>query len=108
AEKPAKLSEEDLSTKASNDPNFPREKLAIDVVNAPYAKEIDDLTQLKGIGDYTALKLNAIGIQNFRQISNLTDEDIKKVNKAIKFFPGRIARDKWVEQAKEKLKDQHD
>lgn len=97
--------EEDLATKAANDPNFPREKLDIEVVNADYAKEIDDLTQLKGIGEYTALKLNAVGIQNLKQISNLTEEDIKKVNTAIKFFPGRIKRDKWVNQAKEILKN---
>ena len=92
-----------LADKAANDPNFPKEKLDIDVVHASFATEIDDLTQIKGIGDYTALKLNAIGIQNFKQISQLSDEDIKKVNTAIKFFPGRIKRDGWVEQATQLL-----
>lgn len=60
----------------------------------------DDLKRVKGIGEFVEKKLNALGIYHFKQLAKLTDEDMDKVNDAIEFFPGRIKRDKWVEQAK--------
>lgn len=63
-------------------------------------KEKDDLKLISGIGPYIERKLNALGIYTFRQIANFTPEDIAKVTEAIEFFPGRIIRDNWVEQAK--------
>lgn len=62
----------------------------------------DDLKLIKGIGKFIEEKLNALGIYTFKQIANFTEEDEEIVNKAIEFFPGRIKRDKWKEQA-EKL-----
>lgn len=67
-------------------------------------KNKDDLKLLKGIGKGIEKKLNSIGIYNFIQISNLTASDIKLITDLIKFFPGRIERDNWVEQAKKLLK----
>lgn len=60
----------------------------------------DDLKKVKGIGEFVEKKLNALGIFNFKQLAKLTDSDMDNVNDAIEFFPGRIKRDKWVEQAK--------
>lgn len=59
----------------------------------------DDLLIIKGIGPFIEKKLHSIGIYTFRQIANFTPEDEEKVNEVIEFFPGRIRREKWVEQA---------
>lgn len=62
--------------------------------------EKDDLKLISGIGPFIEKKLNAIGIYTFSQISKFSSQDIEDVTEAIKFFPGRIARDNWVDQAK--------
>lgn len=64
------------------------------------AHDKDDLQQIKGVGPFIEQKLNALGIYTFAQLSNFNQEDENKVNEAIEFFPGRIRRDAWVEQAK--------
>lgn len=63
--------------------------------------EKDDLMMISGIGPFIAQRLNALDIYTFEQISHFTKKDIKDVNKAIEYFPGRIERDEWVAQAKE-------
>jgi predicted flap endonuclease-1-like 5' DNA nuclease len=61
--------------------------------------EKDDLKIINGIGPGIESKLNKAGIFSFRQISELTEEKIQQVASIIEFFPGRITRDRWVEQA---------
>ena len=61
---------------------------------------LDDLKRIKGIGPFIEKKVHALGIKTFEQISYLTSEDVDKVTDAIKFFPGRIVRDNWIDQAK--------
>jgi predicted flap endonuclease-1-like 5' DNA nuclease len=63
--------------------------------------EKDDLKKISGIGPFLEEKLNMLDIYTFRQISSFSKNDIGTVNEAIEFFPGRIVRDQWVEQAKE-------
>lgn len=63
------------------------------------ADEKDDLKIINGIGPGIEKKLNTLGVYSFRQISELTEESIKQLTESIKFFPGRIDRDRWVEQA---------
>jgi predicted flap endonuclease-1-like 5' DNA nuclease len=65
------------------------------------ADDKDDLTQLKGIGEFIETKLNDLGIYTFTQIANFDDAMIANVTHAIEFFPGRIERDEWVSQARE-------
>ncbi|WP_299120649.1 hypothetical protein [uncultured Tenacibaculum sp.] len=65
--------------------------------------EKDDLTQIKGVGTFIETKLNSIGIYTYKQITNLTLEDIETVTDLIQFFPGRIVRDDWKGQAKKLL-----
>ncbi len=65
----------------------------------PGKEEKDDLKVIKGIGPGIERKLNQQGIYSYRQISDFTPEFIKKISEAILFFPGRIDRDRWVEQA---------
>ena len=59
----------------------------------------DDLTRIKGIGPKLKDKLHGLGIISFRQIADLTPADIARVNEVLD-FPGRIERERWVEQAK--------
>ena len=60
----------------------------------------DDLQVIKGIGPFIEEKLNALGITTYRQIANMTAKLETQVNEAIEFFPGRVKRDQWVNQAK--------
>jgi predicted flap endonuclease-1-like 5' DNA nuclease len=62
--------------------------------------EKDDLTQIKGIGPFIEKRLNMIGIYTLSQISEFTPEVMEQVAKAIEFFPQRMLRDNWVDQAK--------
>lgn len=68
-------------------------------VSQENADEKDDLKVIGGIGPAIEKKLNSLGINSFKQISELTDVSSKQISHAIKFFPGRIERDRWVEQA---------
>ena len=61
--------------------------------------EKDDLKIINGIGPVIEKKLNSQGINSFKQISELTKKSSRRISDAIKFFPGRIERDRWVEQA---------
>ncbi len=64
----------------------------------------DDLTRIKGVGPVLQRKLNNIGFFHFWQIANLTEENIKWVDKFLD-YPGRVERGNWLEQAS-KLMDQ--
>ena len=64
------------------------------------ASEKDDLKAIKGIGPFIEEKLNALGIYTWKQVSKMTDKLEDQVNEAIEFFPGRVKRDQWVNQAK--------
>jgi predicted flap endonuclease-1-like 5' DNA nuclease len=59
----------------------------------------DDLTALKGLGPKAAAQLNALGITHFKQIAALSPQDVSAIDARMGNFKGRIARDKWVEQA---------
>ena len=64
------------------------------------ATEPDDLTLISGIGAATAQKLQAAGIVSYRQLATLGGEQIERLEVTIK-RPGRIRRDRWIEQARE-------
>jgi|GEM_PF-3562686 len=61
----------------------------------------DDLERIKGVGPFTARKLNALGIMLYRQMAALTDEEVNVVNDTIEFTNGRIQRDDWRGQAQQ-------
>ncbi|MAI05110.1 MAG: hypothetical protein CMA07_05315, partial [Euryarchaeota archaeon] len=65
----------------------------------------DDLQRIKGVGPFIEDKLNALGIYTFEQVGNMTAEIEEQVNIAIEFFPGRIKRDKWANQARKFAKE---
>ncbi|MED5566614.1 MAG: hypothetical protein VX382_02035, partial [Candidatus Thermoplasmatota archaeon] len=70
------------------------------VLGTADASEKDDLQTIKGVGPFIEEKLNALGIYTFSQISKMTSELEDQVNEAIEFFPGRVKRDEWANQAK--------
>lgn len=61
--------------------------------------EADDLTRIKGVGEELIERLEKIGVVQFEQIANWTDDDIANVDEVLS-FKGRIEREDWVEQAK--------
>ncbi|QQR97748.1 MAG: hypothetical protein IPK18_13065 [Sphingobacteriales bacterium] len=81
-------------------------KINFDRIGRAKTSEKDDLKQITGIGLSVENKLNNVGIFCLQQIANFNDDDIKIVNEAIEFFPGRILKDNWVGQAKKLLKSQ--
>lgn len=64
--------------------------------------ERDPLTKINGVGEELEKRLNKVGIIQFEQIANFTDDDIAKVDEVLS-FKGRIERENWIEQAKELL-----
>ena len=67
--------------------------------NAQASISPDDLTRIKGIGPVLKGKLNGLGISTFQQVADMTSIEIARVD-ALLNFPGRIERDRWIEQAK--------
>ena len=83
--------------------NFSHEKPTLDFESIGKGDKFnaDRLTQINGVGPYIEQRLNDIGIYNLNQISKLELKDIVVITHLIDFFPGRIERDNWVQQAKE-------
>jgi len=68
---------------------------------APVAKERDKLTAIKGVGKVLEKILHDCGIYFYHQLANLDNDGMEELQAQIPQFPGRIQRDRWVEQAKE-------
>jgi len=77
------------------------ETIDFGIIGTASASDKDNLKLLKGIGPFIEEKLNALGIYKIEQIAKMTSELEDEVNLAIEFFPGRVKRDEWVNQAKE-------
>jgi predicted flap endonuclease-1-like 5' DNA nuclease len=87
--------EQDKDKKQVPKESDPEAKRALKIA----AQEKDDLKVINGIGPGIEKRLNEIGIHSYRQISEFTPVLIEQISSSIKFFPGRIERDRWVEQA---------
>ena len=80
------------------------EEIDIDELKASLPKattEPDDLKKIKGIASVIEGLLNDLGLTTFKQITLLSDTQVKQVSRALKTFPDRMYRDKWMEQARE-------
>jgi len=66
---------------------------------ATEATGADKLTDINGIGPVIAGKLEAMGITTFKQIAELTPEDVERIDGELN-FKGRIDREEWISQAK--------
>lgn len=60
----------------------------------------DDLKEIEGVGPALEKLVNSLGFYHFDQIAGWTEADVALVDAEMKTFKGRIARDKWVEQAR--------
>lgn len=85
---------DESDTDVAIDPGEAPERL-----EGPRNGQKDNLTRIKGIGVKIEETLNNEGIYHFDQIANWTEENIKWVDANVA-FPGRVKREKWVEQAK--------
>ena len=62
----------------------------------------DDISLIGGIGAKLAAKLQEAGFASLKDLAALTDETAKELDDKLE-LKGRIAREEWVEQAKELL-----
>ncbi|MGY4397997.1 putative flap endonuclease-1-like 5' DNA nuclease [Sphingomonas sp. UYAg733] len=76
--------------------------LAADIVaNTPVGESLaGNITQLKGLGPKLAAQLAELGITRVDQIAVMSPAEIAELDAKLGTFKGRIARDRWVEQAK--------
>ena len=70
----------------------------------PTARTADNLTEIKGIGKVIERRLHELGVTSFRQLAELSPAEAKRINEAID-FPGRVERERWIEQARALLRD---
>ncbi|MFY0616883.1 NADH-quinone oxidoreductase subunit E [Shimia sp.] len=112
--KPAvKQAEEAKKAAPAKSDNRPKDKPTDDKVKATKAKapakakkaaakvaSKDDLKQLKGVGPALEKKLHENGVTTFAQIAAWGAADIEDMDTKLS-FKGRIARDGWVDQAKQ-------
>ncbi len=68
-------------------------------VAAPSPTQPDDLKLISGIGLALEKKLRKQGLSSYRQLAALGDQDITRIEAAIK-ATGRIRREDWIGQAK--------
>ena len=62
--------------------------------------KVDDLSLIGGVGPKILKSLTDMGYTTYAQIANLTDDEIEKIEAEMK-MSGRVAREEWIEQAKE-------
>jgi predicted flap endonuclease-1-like 5' DNA nuclease len=67
---------------------------------APAAMAASGLTQLKGLGPKLAATLAELGFTRIDQIAVLTPDAAADLDSRLGAFQGRMARDRWIEQAK--------
>lgn len=67
---------------------------------APATAIATDLTQIKGLGPKLAAALSEQGITRVEQIAALSPEAAAELDAKLGVFKGRMARDRWIEQAK--------
>ncbi|MGR9107048.1 MAG: hypothetical protein ACU843_08990 [Gammaproteobacteria bacterium] len=61
----------------------------------------DKLTEISGIGPVIEQLLNARNIVSFRQIAELSQEEIRFLEENVIRLPTRIRREEWIHEAKE-------
>lgn len=67
---------------------------------APEAPAAIEITQLKGLGPKLAATLAELGFTRVGQIAALTPTEAENLDARLGAFKGRMARDRWIEQAK--------
>jgi len=80
--------------------------VAGDVLNTRAREELpgalahpDDLTQLKGVGQKFASRLNELGICRYEQLAGFSENELNALDEKLGPFRGRLSRDRVSEQA---------
>jgi predicted flap endonuclease-1-like 5' DNA nuclease len=81
-------------------------RIYYDRLGIAHKYEANNLTLIDGLGLWVEERLNTLGIYTFGQISKLTHTDIETITEVLELIPGRIEQDKWVEQARELVKNE--
>ena len=63
--------------------------------------EVDDITEIIGIGKVFEKILHDLGVYHFRQIAAFGPVEIARINSELKEFKGRVEHDDWIGQAKD-------
>jgi predicted flap endonuclease-1-like 5' DNA nuclease len=63
--------------------------------------EEDDLKAIIGIGPALEKKLRGGGVVSYRQLADLSENEIERIESEVIRSRGRIGRDNWVQQARE-------
>ncbi|MED5398484.1 MAG: hypothetical protein VYD41_04045, partial [Candidatus Thermoplasmatota archaeon] len=53
----------------------------------------------EGLDDFAQMKLNALGIRTYEQISRMDPVTAEVVNDALEYTPGRVTKMMWAQQA---------
>ena len=80
-------------------------KIAAPAAAAPLAAPVsgaaaDDISLIGGIGPKILKGLTDLGVTTFAQIAGWTDADVERIETELK-QKGRVAREEWIEQARE-------
>jgi predicted flap endonuclease-1-like 5' DNA nuclease len=67
----------------------------------------DDLQLIHGVGAILEQKLNMLGIVNFRSLLELTPQDYERARELIPSLKKRVARDSWLDQARQLHQDKY-
>lgn len=67
----------------------------------------DDLQLIHGVGAILEQKLNMLGIVNFRSLLELTPQDYERARELIPSLKNRVARDSWLDQARQLHQDKY-
>lgn len=62
--------------------------------------DADDLKRIKGVGPAIERALNNIGVYRLQQVATLSQANIAWIDANLG-FPGRVVRDRWIQQAKQ-------
>lgn len=101
---PAPLADEPIAAAAPLDAG--PAALAADLAEpGPVEPVADDLTRMKGVGPKLAQRLNGLGVTRFEQIASLTPDEAAALDAQLGDFQGRMARDRWIEQARYLARD---
>jgi len=84
---------------AEPEPELVPEPVAAPTPDPAPAPASSDLSQLKGLGPKLVATLAELGITRIDQIAALSPEEAQDLDARLGNFRGRLARDRWIEQA---------
>jgi predicted flap endonuclease-1-like 5' DNA nuclease len=70
---------------------------------ATVAGEAPGLRRIKGIGPSLERRLKDLGVRTMQDLAALDEAGVARIDEALD-FKGRVARERWVEQARELLR----